>query len=111
INYMYGVGMTRGLQSPSSTIQRAWHRIGNRIRRAIQPVSNAYEDAAQTTGGRNTHGDKSGRGETPQGPAARDARHPRPSRSVSNLHQPARHNHACPTLDKLSPRVTQCTNM
>src|SRR5438309_10186594 len=59
---MYGVdGMARGLQSPSSTIQRAWHRIGNRRCRAIQPVSNAYEDAAQTTGGRNTHGDKSAR--------------------------------------------------
>src|SRR5256885_11423754 len=51
--------MTRGLQSPSSTIQRAWHRIGNRIRKAIQPVPNAYEDAAQTIGGRKTHGDKS----------------------------------------------------
>src|SRR5258707_13045448 len=51
--------MTRGLQSPSSTIQRAWHRIGNRIRKAIQPVPNAYEDEAQTIGGRKTHGDKS----------------------------------------------------
>ena len=51
-----------GFEFPSSTIQRAWHRIGNRESRAIQPVSNAYEDAAQTTGGRNTHGDKSGRG-------------------------------------------------
>src|SRR5438270_675620 len=51
--------MTRGLQSPSSTIQRAWHRIGNRRRKAIQPVPNAYEDAAQTIGGRKTHGDKS----------------------------------------------------
>src|SRR5207245_1630967 len=40
-------------------IQRAWHRIGNRIRKAIQPVPNAYEDAAQTIGGRKTHGDKS----------------------------------------------------
>src|SRR5437879_8087588 len=52
-------GMTRGLQSPSFTIQRAWHRIGNRKRKAIQPVPNAYEDAAQTIGGRKTHGDKS----------------------------------------------------
>src|SRR5437870_13093647 len=51
--------MTRGLHSPSSTIQRAWHRIGNRIRKAIQPVPNAYEDEAQTIGGRKTHGDKS----------------------------------------------------
>src|SRR5437763_6041833 len=51
--------MTRGLQSPSFTIQRAWHRIGNRRRKAIQPVPNAYEDAAQTIGGRKTHGDKS----------------------------------------------------
>src|SRR5437879_11046007 len=55
-------GITGGLQFPSSTIQRAWHRIGNRERRAIQPVSNAYEDAAQTIGGRRTHGDQSGRG-------------------------------------------------
>ena len=53
---------TQGVRIPSSTIQRAWHRIGNRKRRAMQPVSNAYEDAAQTIGGRNTHGDKSGRG-------------------------------------------------
>src|SRR6266481_8974905 len=45
-------GITRGLQFPSSTIQRAWHRIGNRKRKAIQPVPNAYEDAAQTIGGR-----------------------------------------------------------
>src|SRR5260370_538591 len=36
-------GITGGLQFPSSTIQRAWHRIGNRKCRAIQPVSNAYE--------------------------------------------------------------------
>ena len=47
------------MQSPSNTIQRAWHRIGNRIRKAIQPVPNAYEDEAQTIGGRKTHGDKS----------------------------------------------------
>ena len=55
-------GIIRGLQFPSSTIQRAGLHSENRISRAIQPVSNAYEDAAQTIGGRNTHGDKSGRG-------------------------------------------------
>ena len=49
-------------QEAAAKIQRARHRIGNRERRAIQPVSNAYEDAAQTIGGRNTHGDNSGRG-------------------------------------------------
>src|SRR5437762_6166336 len=43
---------SQGVAIPSSTIQRAWHRIGNRIRKAIQPVPNAYEDAAQTIGGR-----------------------------------------------------------
>ena len=31
----------------------------SRIRKAIQPVPNAYEDEAQTIGGRKTHGDKS----------------------------------------------------
>src|SRR5438874_10941410 len=64
----------------TAVVLRAWHRIGNRIRKAIQPVPNAYEDAAQTIGGRNTHGDKS------DGfyPAARDALAPSPSRIVSS---------------------------
>ena len=58
-----------------------------------------------------THGDKSGRGETPQGPAARDARHPCPRRSVSNLRQPdgttpARDptNNQQPTTDNQQPQ-------
>jgi hypothetical protein len=45
-------GITGGLQFPSFTIQRAWHRIGERKWKAIQPAPNAHEDAAQTIGGR-----------------------------------------------------------
>src|SRR5438876_12019286 len=60
---MVSTESTRGIRIPGRTIQRACTEIRNRVGRAIQPVSNAYEDAAQTTGGRNTHGDKSGRGQ------------------------------------------------
>src|SRR5437667_9166694 len=52
-----------GIRIPWQHNPESFTEIGNRISRAIQPVSNAYEDAAQTTGGRNTHGDKSGRGQ------------------------------------------------
>src|SRR5258707_7856031 len=64
-------GINQGVAIPSITIQRAWHRIGNRIRKAIQPVPNAYEDEAQTICGRKTYGDKSD-GFYRLGPAARD---------------------------------------
>ncbi len=76
-------GITGGLQFPSSTIQRAWLQSENRVSRAIQPVSNAYEDAAQNYWRPEYPRRQVRTGLTPQGPAARDALHLCPSRSVS----------------------------
>src|SRR5712691_169313 len=43
---------TRGIRIPKQHNPESLSLNRNRIGRAIQPVSNAYEDAAQTTGGR-----------------------------------------------------------
>ena len=71
----------QGVAIPSSKIQRAWHRIGNRKRKAIQPAPNAYEDAAQTIGGRIPTA-KSPTGFTRKARPPATHTHPLPSRSV-----------------------------
>jgi hypothetical protein len=75
------------------------HRIGNRKSKAIQPVSNAYEDTAQTNGGRNTHGNKSGKARPP---ATHDT--PVPAKvSLSNNQQPTELHNQSQFPPKLNP--------
>src|SRR5258708_3380097 len=72
---MVSTESTRGIRIPWQHNPESLSLKRNRISRAIQPVSNAYEDAAQIIGGRTTHGDNSGRGcpRKARPPATRDS--------------------------------------